>query len=148
MITLTHPSFENVVQAARDIVTSMNADGYVPDRIIALARGGAILGVILSHLLKVPVTIVSYSSKSGNGDNKNHDNKLPEVDGQSLLIVDEIVDSGLSMKEVANWYLFPQPRRVRTASMYAKEGSAYTPDYCWHPLASDAPFIYFPWEVL
>lgn len=146
---LTHPSFENVKQAARHIVNKMDEEGFRPDRMIALARGGAILGVVLSHMLNVPVSIVAYSSKRGKGDDRNHDNSLPDIESDNLLIVDDLTDSGHSMKEVADVYggdLNPT-RRLRMATMYAKEGGVVLPDYYWHWLPKAAPFIHFPWET-
>lgn len=126
----------------------MNEEGYRPDRIIALARGGAVPGVMLSHRLGIPVTIVAYSSKSGAGDNRNHDNILPTLPAGStkLLIVDDLVDSGRSMAEVVEYYM-ESTQQIKVATMYAKEGTAVVPDYYWHWLNKDAPFIHFPWEM-
>lgn len=143
---LTHPSFENVKQAAQCIVNKMDEEGFRPNRIVALARGGAVLGVVLSHKLNVPVTIVSYSSKKGKGDDRNHDNALPEIDGENVLIVDDLTDSGHSMAEVSAWYS-TDDRSVRTATMYAKEGAVFQSNYFWHWLPKNSPFIHFPWEV-
>ena len=157
---LTHPSFENVKQAVRHIVDKMDEDGFRPNRIVALARGGAILGVCLSHALNVPVTIVAYSSKKGKGDDKNHDNVLPSLDDENLLIVDDLTDSGHSMAEVTEFYTVDKSeevetpygpgrrfRNVRTATMYAKEAAAIESDYYWHFLPKNSPFIHFPWET-
>lgn len=158
---LTHPSFENVKFAAKHIVSEMDKEGFRPDRIIALARGGAILGVILSHRLNVPVTIVSYSSKKGKGDDRNHDNALPKVEGVNLLIVDDLTDSGHSMAEVVAAYqngcasietsdshiALRSDHVIRTATMYAKEGAVLRSDYYWHWLPKNSPFIHFPWET-
>lgn len=148
---LTHPSFENVKQAAQHIVNKLDDDGFRPDRIVALARGGAILGVVLSHKLNVPVTIVAYSSKKGKGDDRNHDNDLPFIDDEKLLIVDDLTDSGHSMKEVVAVYTNIDTddivHQVKSATMYAKEGAVIQSDYYWHWLSKNAPFIHFPWET-
>lgn len=146
---LTHPSFENVKQAAHHIVNKLDDDGYRPDRIVALARGGAIIGVVLSHMLNVPVTIVAYSSKKGKGDDRNHDNQLPSIDGEKLLIVDDLTDSGHSMAEVVQVYANSgEPNhQVKSATMYAKEGAVIQSDYYWHWLPKNSPFIHFPWET-
>lgn len=145
---LTHPSFENVMDSARSIVGQMDDSGFRPSRIIALARGGAVLGVILSHKLNVPVTIVSYSSKAGKGDDRNHANILPtDIEGD-LLIVDDLTDSGNSMDEVVEHFKsWGGTRTVLSATMYAKEGGVCTPTYFWHWLPKNAPFIHFPWEM-
>lgn len=144
---LTHPSFENVKQATRHIVDEMDKSGFRPNRIIALARGGAILGVTLSHRLNVPVTIVAYSSKKGKGDDRNHDNFLPQIDDENLLIVDDLTDSGHSMLEVADHYSSAGTQRLKIATMYAKEGGVIIPDFYWHWLPKNSPFIHFPWET-
>lgn len=146
---LTHPSFENVKQAAQHIVNKLDDDGFRPDRIVALARGGAILGVVLSHKLNVPVTIVAYSSKKGKGDDRNHDNDLPSIEDEKLLIVDDLTDSGHSMAEVVAVYAGQDDKthQVRSATMYAKEGAVIQSDYYWHWLTKNAPFIHFPWET-
>lgn len=148
---LTHPSFENVKQAAQHIVNKLDDDGFRPDRIVALARGGAILGVVLSHKLNVPVTIVAYSSKKGKGDDRNHDNDLPYIDDEKLLIVDDLTDSGHSMSEVVAVYTKVDSddvvHQVKSATMYAKEGAVIQSDYYWHWLSKNAPFIHFPWET-
>lgn len=142
---LTHPSFENVKQAARHIINKLDEDGFRPDRIVALARGGAILGVVLSHKLNVPVTIVAYSSKKGKGDDRNHDNQLPTLDAEKVLIVDDLTDSGHSMAEVVDFYI--DAHEVKSATMYAKEGAIHQSDYFWHWLPKNSPFIHFPWET-
>lgn len=148
---LTHPSFENVKQAAHHIVNKLDEDGYRPDRIVALARGGAIIGVVLSHMLNVPVTIVAYSSKKGKGDDRNHDNSLPFIEDEKLLIVDDLTDSGHSMGEVVAKYTSVDSdevvHQVKAATMYAKEGAVFQSDYFWHYLPKNAPFIHFPWET-
>lgn len=146
---LTHPSFENVKQAAQHIVNKLDDDGFRPDRIVALARGGAILGVVLSHKLNVPVTIVAYSSKKGKGDDRNHDNDLPSIEDEKLLIVDDLTDSGHSMSEVVQLYAnyAEGKHQIKSATMYAKEGAVIQSDYYWHWLSKNAPFIHFPWET-
>lgn len=149
---LTHPSFENVKQAAQHIVNKLDDDGFRPDRIVALARGGAILGVVLSHKLNVPVTIVAYSSKKGKGDDRNHDNALVNIEDEKLLIVDDLTDSGHSMAEVVEAYKTTfvddvEKHQVKSATMYAKEGAVIQSDYYWHWLPKNSPFIHFPWET-
>lgn len=143
---LTHPTFENVKQAANHIVEQLNKEGVRPNKIVALARGGAILGVILSHRLNVPLVIVAYSSKAGKGDDRNHDNILPVIENSTVLIVDDLTDSGHSMDEVSQHFL-KFNNEVKTATMYAKEGGKLIPDFYWHWLQKTAPFIHFPWEV-
>ena len=147
MITLTHPTYGNIETACIHIIKELDAHGERPTKIVALSRGGLMLGVILSHNLNVPMIPVQYSSKAGRGDDKNHTNQLPEIRGEDILVVDDIADSGHSLQEVVDFYSQSErANNVFSAAMYLKEGSVHTPTVHWHSLKKDGPFIHFPWE--
>lgn len=146
MITLTHPTYGNVETACASFIQQLDAKGIRPTKIVALSRGGLMLGVILSHNLSVPMVPVQYSSKAGRGDDRNHENTLPIITNENILVVDDIADSGHSLNEVVNFYLDSTGNRVFSAAMYLKEGSVITPTVFWHELKKDGPFIHFPWE--
>lgn len=142
---LTHPSYGNVETACLHFMNEMDMKGIRPTKIVALSRGGLILGVILSHNLHVPMIPVQYSSKIGKGDDRNHVNELPNLIGQVVLVVDDIADSGHTLDEVVK-HFSDTGSNVFSAAMYWKEGSVITPTMHWHELPTDAPFIHFPWE--
>lgn len=128
-----------------------------PEYIIGLARGGLIPAVIISHALNIPMIAANYSSVNGRGDDRNHDNKLPPIVGPivsgtgqlphmpELLLVDDLTDSGNTMREVYDHYT-GLGHKVRTACLYHKEGSVHVPDFCWKRLPEDAGWIIFPFE--
>lgn len=147
MIVLTHPSYGNIETACVSFIQQLDAKGIRPTKIVALSRGGLMLGVILSHNLSVPMVPIQYSSKHGKGDDRNHINDLPVIDDEVILVVDDIADSGHSLDEVCAFYNHNDfGNIVYSASMYLKDGSVHTPTVHWHSLALDAPFIHFPWE--
>lgn len=146
MITLTHPTYGNVETACAHIIKELDTKGIRPTRIVALSRGGLTLGVILSHNLNIPMTPVQYSSKKGVGDNRNHCNDLPAIANEVLLIVDDIADSGHSLKEVVDFYTSTDSNSVFSATMYLRQGSVIVPSSHWHSLQQEGPFIHFPWE--
>lgn len=85
-------------------------EGRTFDLIIGINRGGCIPAVIMSHALKVPVSMIDYSTRDGvNVHPRSLYRYFEELSGlyQSILIVDDLVDSGKSMLEV-----------VRHASMW------------------------------
>jgi len=168
--TLTHPTWDQIhigtmtlaVSIKRDIMDT-SRDGYKPDYIIGLTRGGLVPAVILSQTLDIPMISVSYSAYGGNGDNKNHANILPTIytlgDIQSgtgklppvpkLLIVDDICDSGKTLQEVTEHYK-RQGHPVKTASLYYKDRGSkqvITPNYYWQMIEEGSPWIKFPWEL-
>jgi hypoxanthine phosphoribosyltransferase len=146
--TLVHPSWTQVEKGAAFLSIKVSQDtNYKPKAIIGLARGGLVPAVIMSHLLQVKMFPVSYSSKKGNGEYKEYENVLPEFPiTWDILIVDDICDSGYTMKEVDKFYRL-NGNVVRTAALYHKEGAVITPDYIWQTIPKDANWIEFPWEL-
>lgn len=148
---ITNPSWYDIEKACAKIAMEViRAEGYGSDgihrtAIVALSRGGLVPGVILSHLLDIPVYPVSYSSKRGRGDDKNHLNALPHLE-ENILIVDDICDSGWTISEVSAHYR--RSTDVMTAALYFKEGgdASFIPDIYVHKIDRDTPWIIFPWE--
>lgn len=151
---LTHPSYYDIEKGcsrlALDIID--NFTGIRLDKnlsLVALSRGGLVPGVILSHLLDLPLTPICYSAKTGHGDNRNHLNNLPDLTalpGSNIILIDDIADSGHTLKEVSEYY--QTTYCVETAVLYWKHGvSVHTPDYFWQRIEKDDPWIEFPWEV-
>jgi uncharacterized protein len=147
---LTHPSWWTCERGAHNIAMAVTKAEVEVDYIVALARGGLVPGVCLSHILKVPMISCNYSSRKGNGDDKNHANVLPEIPQNgitrsTILIIDDIVDKGYTMEEVCNHY---EPScKVWSAALYTKTDAAHKPNFFWQEIPDDSPWIIFPWEV-
>lgn len=149
---ITNPTYNDVDRACYYIVAELikaERNWTLPKTIVGLSRGGLIPAVIISHMLENhgyanTVVPVSYSSKAGNGDGKNHDNILPKIDTFNLLIVDDIVDGGHTMKEVAENYQYGYS--VRTAALYYKNTAIFKPDFYRYEIDAETPWIVFPFE--
>ena len=83
------------------------------DLIVGISRGGCIPAVCLSHALKVPTTMIDVSTRDGANI---HPISLSEFfmgvyeDYSSVLIVDDLIDSGRSMDIIlASAKLFGKP---------------------------------------
>lgn len=160
--TLTHPSWANIEKGCAKIAHQILKSGYQPDFIVGLTRGGLIPSVILSHMLDIPVIPANYSSTKGDGDDKNHTNKLPKIFGEklsgvgrlplppNLLVVDDICDSGHTLYEVHEHYA-KEGHTIRTAALYYKYFVDYRqiikPDFYWQEIRDGDSWIEFPWEV-
>ncbi len=157
---LTHPSYTAIQQACKDVfMKTIVQEEWGIDYIVGLSRGGLIPAIILSHMLELPLVPVKYSSKSGAGDNKNHDNILPSIpvsyesgvgpgmELPTLLIVDDISDSGKTLREVIDHYE-KSDHKVYSAALYYKELSkpVVEPDVYWRSISEDSPWIVMPWE--
>lgn len=99
-----HPTYDDIHNACREWSTKFGRFVQKFDCVVGVSRGGLIPAVITSHMLEVPFTPISYSSTSGAGDNKNHQNSLPDIDGTVILVIDDICDTGLTLKEIADHY--------------------------------------------
>lgn len=100
----------------------------VPDYIIAIPRGGLVLGVRLSHELDIPLAI--YGTETLNKYN-------PERKG---LLVDDISDTGKVFIATMDRL---HSRNIRTAALYIKPKTLYIPDYYVYETSI---WVTFPWE--
>lgn len=141
---ITEPSYDMLHTAAVTIVREARTLAWI-DAVVAPARGGLLFGTVASHKLNVPLVCVNYSSKQGKGDDKNHANVLPALNYNTILLVDDIIDSGGTMKEISEFYK-GSGNHVITASFHFKEGAVFHPDLYFWRIPHDSEFIVYPYE--
>ena len=143
---ITHPSYDQLHNAAITMVNEAASTGIF-DMVVAPARGGLLFGVIASHKLNIPLVTVNYSSKHGQGDDKNHDNVLPVFEGkQKIFLAEDLVDSGESLKEIVEHFT-KQGHTVTTAVFHYKESSVFHPNLYWWRIPKDSEFFCYPFEA-
>lgn len=133
---------ENVAQKVKD-------SGFKVDVIIAVSRGGFDPSRIISDQLGVrnlaSIQIVYY-------DGLNVRRRIPEVQyplnadvrGLRTLVVDDVADSGNSLKVVKEYVKTQGATDVKIATLHLKPWSDFKPDY--YAETVDAWIIY-PWEL-
>lgn len=84
------------------IAEAVVASGWTPDYIVGIVRGGSIPAVYLSHRLKLPIVTVAWSTRDKSIFGNESNCWIPEdiVDGKRILLVDDIVDGGDTIKEL------------------------------------------------
>lgn len=122
------------------------------DGILCLARGGLRIGDALSRIYHKPLSILAVSSYGGLDDRlrgqlhfSEHLTTIEPLVGR-LLVVDDLVDSGFSLRETLNWLHIrygSQVTEIRTAVLWYKAASIFVPDYYVEYLA-DNPWIHQP----
>lgn len=122
---------------------------FKPDFIVGISRGGWIPARILSDLLDIPklanITVEFYV---GIGETKREpvitqSVSLP-VRGKKILIVDDLADTGESLKLV-NLYLKENgASEIKIATVFYKPWSVIIPNY--YPKET-CKWIVFPWEL-
>jgi hypoxanthine phosphoribosyltransferase len=126
------------------------------DQIICLAKGGLRIGDILARLYRFPLGVLAATSYGGK-DNQVRGSLTfaPTLTmtsremGQRVLLVDDLADSGMTLKSGTLWLQSHYPQQiveVKTAVLWYKACSVVTPDYFVEYLPHN-PWIHQPFEV-
>lgn len=142
-----NPTYNDIHDACVSIVKQIKMYELKFDAIIGVSRGGLIPATIISQMLDTPLIPVSYSSKKGKGDDKNHTNILPALPDKTILIVDDICDSGNTLAELVNYYIV-EDAIVSTAVIHYKRLSnpVIVPKFIWLTVEENDGWVNYPWE--
>lgn len=117
------------------------------DRIVCISRGGLIVSRIFSDFLDLPIsnfTIVSYVSVGKTGKPKIVEKLAVDIKNENILLVDEIVDNGTTLKKAVSYLKAFSPKKIITLVPYIKPWSSPKPDF-WQVKTNK--WIIFPYEV-
>jgi hypoxanthine phosphoribosyltransferase len=135
------------------LVLKVHNSGWEFDQILCLARGGMRPGDVLSRVFDKPLAIMSTSSYRADAGTiqgrldmaKYITMPKGELAGR-VLLVDDLSDSGVTLKAVVERLRgIPAISELRSAVIWTKAVSSYTPDYYVEALAT-SPWIHQPFE--
>ena len=88
----------------QEIIRQMSASGFTPDIIVGIARGGLVPATMLSHYLEKPLMVINYSLRDNKVTQASEVNDMTRKikEGLSVLLVDDICDSGDTLRKVAD----------------------------------------------
>ena len=132
---------------------------YKPTVLVGIMRGAAPIIDILSRILKLPTAYIVIQSYSGSGiENKQGElifardisSIAKNVDYERVLLVDDLSDTGLTLNKSIEWLKQYKPvknyiKEIKTACLWKKKSSFFTPDFCPVMLEND-PWIIQPTE--
>ena len=135
------------------------SQNYKPTVLVGIMRGAAPIIDILSRILKLPTAYIVIQSYSGSGiENKQGElifardisSIASNTDYERVLLVDDLSDTGLTLNKSIEWLKQYEPvknyiKEVKTACLWKKKSSSFTPDFCPVILNSD-PWIIQPTE--
>jgi hypothetical protein len=143
-------SWERFGTATRELARIVAADGYRPDVVIAVARGGLTVAGALSYALGVK-NCGSMNVEFYTGVDQRLDVPvvlpptldLIDVRGMRVLVADDVADTGHTLRLVRE-VLAQHVAEARTAVLYRKPRSVVVPDYAWQETDR---WIIFPWSA-
>jgi hypoxanthine phosphoribosyltransferase len=135
--------------ASRALARTIAADGFEPDLILSIARGGLFLAAALGYALAVKnLHVMNVEFYDGVGTTLDMPVMLPPVpsavdfSAKKVLIADDVADSGRTI-ELVFTFIKDQVSDVRSAVIYEKPQSLIKCDYVWK--RTDR-WINFPWS--
>ncbi len=142
---LTWEDIQILAEKTADMITE---DGYEPDIMIAISRGGFDPARIISDQLGIrklaSLQIFYYS-----GVNEKLEKPIvlfplnAQIKGLKVLVVDDVSDSGQSLIAVKKYVEEKGAKEVRIATLHHKPWSQFEPDYYADEVEE---WILYPWE--
>jgi uncharacterized protein len=136
-------------QASRDIARDVIAADFVPEVVVAIARGGLLPAGAIAYGLGVKnCGAINVEFYTGIGTVLDAPELLPpELDmtylnGRRVLLVDDVADSGRTL-DLAVRLLVERGADVRSAVIYTKPTTIIQPDFSWK---NTDLWIDFPWS--
>jgi hypoxanthine phosphoribosyltransferase len=123
----------------------IHVSSWFPDYIVGIKRGGLIPAVSLSHLFKIPMNIINFQLRDGDGCELSDLLELPK--DSRILLVDDICDTGETFRaikeEIKQNYL-----NIKFCSLFYNIRQNITVDYFARRIdrEKDTSWIVFPWE--
>jgi hypoxanthine phosphoribosyltransferase len=142
------PSWDQVYYMLLSLAGKILKNEFKPDIIVGVSRGGWPPARVLSDLLGTAnLATVGVQFYVGVAETKRKPTLIQPVSvsvyGRRVLVVDEVADTGKSLKVVKEHIVDQGAAEVKIATVYSKPWSVVKPDYyekeskCW---------IVFPWE--
>src|SRR6266568_991247 len=144
------PSWDDIYSMMLRLARRVRESRFEPEVIVGVSRGGWPPARIMSDLLEnqnlANMKVVFYKDIGVR-------NRAPvitqpvtsEVTGKRVLVVDDVADSGLSLREVSKHLKRKGARDIKVCTIYLKPKSVFTPNFY---ARKTTKWVIFPWERL
>ena len=149
-------SWSEYYQTIEELAIKIYQSDWEFNQIVCIAKGGLRAGDILSRIFEKPLAIISATSYGGKNNQirgkiklSQHLSMTTSQLGDKVLLVDDLVDSGNSLKATLEWlkqHNKGEINEIRTAVLWRKQCSIIIPDYYVHYLPEN-PWIHQPFEI-
>lgn len=145
-----HLHWDTYGRAARELAAIVADDGYRPDIILAIARGGLFVAGSLGYALAVKnLYVMNVVYYTGVDERLDVPTTLPpyldtvDLRDSNVLIADDVADTGATLKHVHE-FCEGNVGDVRSAVLYEKPQSLIKCEYVWKRTDQ---WIEFPWST-
>ncbi|MFM7537972.1 MAG: phosphoribosyltransferase [Acidimicrobiales bacterium] len=142
-------TWERFGTASRELAQMVHDDGYEPDLILAIARGGLLVAGALGYALSVKnLYTMNVEYYTGVDERLEVPMILPpvpdliDVSEAKVLIADDVADTGHTLAAVMQ-FCQGKVAEVRSAVLYEKPRSVVRCEYAW---CTTSAWINFPWS--
>jgi hypoxanthine phosphoribosyltransferase len=147
-IDTLHLTWEDVERLSYRIAEEIKKDGRRVDVIIGIMRGGIVPARIIADVLGVDdleTMEIKFYKGIGIRGKRPYVKRPPlgELHDRSVLIVDDISDTGLTLETALNTVSLYGPKDLVTAALYVKPWTKFVPDYY---AGETDKWVVFPWE--
>jgi hypoxanthine phosphoribosyltransferase len=142
------PSWHQIYELLLNLASTVRKSGFEPEIIVGVSRGGWPPARVMSDLLENPnVASVAAEFYVGVAETKGKpvitQPVSVSVKGKRVLVMDDVADTGESLRLVRSYLEEQGATEVKTATIYYKPWSVIIPDYYEKETRS---WIIFPWE--
>ncbi|WP_312909381.1 phosphoribosyltransferase [Natronosalvus caseinilyticus] len=149
----TITNWEYIYSLCRDVSDDVRRDAFEPDVIVALARGGWFAGRCICDFLGLDdLTSLKMEHYVGTAEKSGEPTiryPMPEgsVEDKDVLIIDDIADTGGSIRRAQEYVEDRGAGEVRTATLQLLQTSEFDPDYVGEQLEEWA-WVVYPWNFI
>jgi len=149
-ISIRYMSWKELHRALITLAKRLYRDGFIPDIIFAVLKGGLIPARILSDLVQVDeigFIGVKFYKAVGTRMAKPHLTLPPthRITGLNVLVVDDVVESGRTLQLVIEELSRYEAKEIRSLTLLVKPQRTISPDYYYEETSQ---WVLFPWEYI
>jgi hypoxanthine phosphoribosyltransferase len=142
-------SWDDLGTGSRALAEAIHADGWIPDLVLGISRGGLLVGGAIAYALDVKNTAtISVEFYTGVDERLELPMLLPPVPdlvdltAARVLIADDVADTGATL-DLVHDFCAGRVAEARVAVLYEKSRTTIKSEYVWR--RTDR-WITFPWS--
>ncbi|MFX0097820.1 MAG: phosphoribosyltransferase [Candidatus Hodarchaeota archaeon] len=149
MVEYLSPNWNQIYTMLLELSERIQKSSFKPDIILGIARGGWVVGRIMSDLLSNKQTanlkIEFYTDIAKTAETPRITQPVStDVKDKRVLVCDDVSDTGKSLAVAVEYLKEKATKEIKVACLHKKSWSIFTPDFY---IADTDDWIIYPWEV-